>query len=248
MKVYKNIIAGGCSFTADGIGGSPPTDASEGNCSFLSYPGIDTATPFGWASHVAAALQPKSFVNLAGHGHGNIMTAQVIPEMFRRYRYHKDDTLVIFNLTEPERMDVACDWASPDRSGLVGWSPEILPYTFVGPAKPVMTSLKKTMGLEQIAQTSAVAVDLLFTWLEHHNVDFLFAMMNDYTQYPVMQKTLKIPEHAVGRSNRMNHCVTFDGLYGMREYVAVKKINTGDGEHPDADGHRAIAQKFLALV
>ena len=46
----------------------------------------------------------------------------------------------------------------------------------------------------------------------------------------------------------MNHCVTFDGLYGMREYVAVKKINTGDGEHPDADGHRAIAQKFLALV
>jgi hypothetical protein len=93
-----------------------------------------------------------------------------------------------------------------------------------------------------------VAVDLLFTWLEQHNIDFLFAMMNDYTQYPVMQKTLKIQEHAAGRSSRIDKCVTFDGYFGMREYVAVKKLNTGDGEHPDAEGHRAIAQKFLERI
>lgn len=236
---FKNIIAGGCSFTADGIGGVPPTPHSEGGNSFIDYTDHKAKEPMSWASFIAAELQPKSFINVSGHGHGNMMSAMVIRDLFKRYSYHRDNTLVLFNISGPERMDYVCGWDNPYRSGLVAWTENLLPYTFIGPAKPIMAKMRRNQGLESIPYQTAHAMEMLMFWLDSMNIFYLFTMMNDYIDHLTMASVV---------TPRINRLVTFDQHPSMLEFVQANNLTAFDGEHPSRHGHKIIADTVLQKI
>ena len=80
-----NILASGCSFTADGLGGRPPEPADPGGNSFRQDPDYEMQTPVSWASHLANIIDPDSFCNLAGHSHGNFFISKTIIDCLEKF-------------------------------------------------------------------------------------------------------------------------------------------------------------------
>lgn len=236
---FDNIIAAGCSFTADGIGGLPPGFDTDGCNSFIDYDGFPASKPFTWASHVARDLRPKSFINLAGGGHGNIMLANSVTEIINQYNYDLDRTLVIFNLSEPERLDIMCAWDHPERSGMVPWDQAIIPHSYIGPLKPSYHNFRKNMGLEQVRRQTSRVVDMFFSWLENNRIQFVFTMMNNYLAVEDMYGCIS------PRLDRLVQCKDHTGMY---EYVCHHNLNLQDNLHPDHRGHRNIADFVLEKI
>jgi len=73
----KNILASGCSFTQDAIGGFPPTESIGGN-SFREDPDYQCSVPKSWASFLAKQIDPDSFINCAAGSHGNHLVSKTI--------------------------------------------------------------------------------------------------------------------------------------------------------------------------
>ena len=236
---FKNIIAAGCSFTADGIGGVPPSDNNQGGNSFIDYAEHTASEPMSWASFVAADLQPVSFVNVSGHGHGNIMSTIAVHDVFTRYKYQPDNTLVMFNITGLERMDYVCGWNNPHRSGLVSWTSALLPYTFIGSIKPIMREMQRNQGLDTIPYQTTKALEMFMFWLDHMNIPYVFTMMMDYLADPIL-KTVIEP--------RRSRLVTFDGHNSMFDYVSAKNMLAIDQQHPSRQGHRMIADFAIEKI
>ena len=236
---FHNIIAAGCSFTADGIGGLPPSIDNEGCNSFIDYDDFPAATPYSWASHIARDLAVRSFVNLAGGGHGNIMLANSVTEIINQNEYDLDHTLVIFNLTEPERLDIMCAWDHHERSGMVPWDKNIISHSYIGPLKPTYHNFRKNMGLEQVRMQTARVVDMFFSWLENNKIQFVFTMMNNYIADDQMAKII------LPRLDRLVQCENYTNMY---EYVCNRNLNREDNLHPDREGHRRIADFVLERI
>ena len=79
-KQYKNLLVGGCSFSADGVGGSPPTNTSSGGCSFIEDLDYTPAHPDTWPGFLARKLGVVSLINTASSGHGNNLITHSVLE------------------------------------------------------------------------------------------------------------------------------------------------------------------------
>ncbi len=128
---YKNLISGGCSFTANGIGGCPPTQDSAGGCSFIDDPNFKVLNPRSWSGFLSTLLNVKSFVNVASSSHGIVLTVNSIIELLNRFNYSPENTLIVFNITEPGRLDVPCDFDHPDKCKWIPWSQDLIPYSYI---------------------------------------------------------------------------------------------------------------------
>ena len=78
MIYYKNLIVSGSGFSAHGIGGVPPTENSEGGCSYIDDPDFPALEPLTWAGILAKKLQVTSLVNLSTDSGGNLLTSNVM--------------------------------------------------------------------------------------------------------------------------------------------------------------------------
>ena len=232
--MIRHIIAGGCSFTADGIGGAPPTADSGGNCSFTHG-----AKPHTWVSHVAKELGVQSLVNLAASGHGNMLTRHAITHLISNYDYDPKDTLVLINITETVRLDSVCDWHDGNRSRWIPWDPEIIPWTYHSRNSSVIRRSLRAMSLDDVQAVSAISVRQLFEDLTNMGFQFRFLMMKDFRQdaelaprlVPYQANAVMLP----GRPDMWGFC---------REYGYLDT----DGFHPDAMGHWCIAQQVLNQI
>lgn len=233
MKI-KHIVAGGCSFTADGIGGMPPRADHPGACSFLHG-----AEPRTWVGHVARDLEVTSLVNVAAGSHGNMVTRQAISHVLQNNAYDPQDTMVLLNITETVRLDAVCDWYQGNQSKWIPWESDLVPWTYF--SRDSMDVLKhvKSMDIDTIQLVSSIFIKHLFEDLTSQGYQFRYLLMKDIAKdaglaavlAPYQHNQIRLP----GRPDMWGFC---------REYGYLDT----DGFHPDADGHRVMAQQVLNQI
>jgi hypothetical protein len=238
-KSYQNLIIGGCSFSSNGVGGMPPTHSNDGGCSYIDQ-GDGTDLPASsWAGFVAKELQVTSFVNIATEGHGNILTSTAILELLKRFNYSKDNTLILFNITDSGRYDVPCNFNHPNVSKWTSWKQDIIPYSFIARDSKIFREIEKNIGIEQIVITSANAIELLMSYLECNNINFGFLTMKNYLTSPELGPVI---------NKRKNKFIELPNGVGMNEFCQHNSLLSDDKFHPSLEGYKVISSYVLDYV
>lgn len=238
--MFKNIVASGCSFTSDGIGGHPPTSTNpNGGCSFALDADYKSAEPTTWAGVVAQKLSVKSFVNVAAASHGNFLIANNILSLINRFDYRPTDTLILFNLSDPARLDVICQWDDKTKSEYCDWPKDVLPFAYLNRNSELVKRTLLGMGIDQVENFSSNAILGMMSFLKQENFCFYFTMMRDYrtNMYlgPVIEKF-------------KDHLVELDPGVGMYEYASASNALRPDRAHPTTAGHTLIAEQLLNIL
>jgi hypothetical protein len=221
----KNILASGCSFTHDAIGGLPPTESIGGN-SFREDPDYQCSVPKSWASFLAKKINPDSFVNVASPGHGNHLVSKTIVDCLEKFNYRSDNTLVIFNVSDMARLDIETAYNTDNDN--IHWTQAILDYSFLKPESLQWRQHLLDTEVEQIEQQSVRSLKRLFEYLKDNEYPFVFVCMKDYTDMPLIQQY-------------QDHLVPLPGN-GMYEFCnSINRISKDDF-HPDPLGHQAVAE------
>lgn len=227
----KNLIVGGCSFTANGLGGSPPTKSSGGGNSYNH----GALSPWSWAGHLSRMLDVESLVNVAAAGHGNILTANAMMTLINSFNYNTDDTLIVFNLTDPARLDIICDFDCADADPWISWTKDIIPYTFLNRDRNFM----RISNVDKIERLTTATTELLFDFLEHKGFSYYFMTMNDVTQTPLNDLVEKHKARFIPLSpgkTMMNFCKLTDNTVSKSDF------------HPSENGHKMIAEQVYNSI
>lgn len=232
MKEYKHILASGCSFSYDGICGTPPTDNTNGGCSFIEDPDFPVAIPRTWPGILAQRMRIISLVNTASSNHGNILVANTIYECLTRYNYKADSTLVVMNLSDPGRFDIPCsfDSALVDKEN-IPWNKELIPYSYMYRTSDLFRKVSVN-NLDTVEQVTTNAIEMLFTFLQITNIDFRFLVMTDCTNTSLQRIINKYYKNFV--------CLT-PGT-NMVDFCQATNTNVSNTDmHPNKNGHTLIA-------
>lgn len=240
MTRYKNLLVGGCSFSQDGIGGSPPTETQPGGCSFIEDIEYEVASPNSWAGFLAQKLGVTSLVNTAASSHGNILTANSILECINKFQYNCSDTLVVVNITEPTRLDIPCYYDHPDADNeFIPWSQTLIPYSFFKRNSNTIVALEKNMGFDQIEYFTSNAVDLLLNFLENKGFDFYFLTMADFSNSCLQTVLNKFQDRHIKLNPGLN----------MIDYCKItNNQKSKKDEHPSLVGHKQIADQIYSVI
>ena len=239
--MIKNLIASGCSFTQDGIGGVPPSEKDPlGGNSFLETADHPSGTPKSWAGMIAKQLQATSFVNLAASGHGNISIANNMLTFLSKFTYDPAETLILFNITDPFRLDIPCDKLHPEHSCYSGWPEEIIPFKYIiSKESDITRGLTKTIGVDQVEILTSNMLLGMMSFLKQNNFNFKFLLMSDYTTHPTLSPVI---------SNFSSNLIKLDPGVGMHEFSIITNNLHADGRHPNLEAHRAIANCVINLL
>lgn len=228
---YKNILAGGCSFTQDGIGGAPPTDVWAGGNSFRHDVDYKVALPQSWASMVAQQLDPESFTNVAVASQGIVATCTTICDMLEKFNYTPQDTLVIFNVTRLARVDIQCAFNTDNH--YIPWTQDILDYSYYRFKSTAWKEHLVNTPIDDIEKQSEEHLEKLLNYLHDNHYPFVFTLLDDISHLPVIQKYKA-------------HLVPLPHV-GMLEFC--RSIDEEDGtRHPTRNGHIEVAKfatKFI---
>jgi len=173
----KHLIAGGCSFTSNGQGGLPPTLLKPygGN----SYD-VNPPPNWSWVGHLAQKLQASSVVNVASASHGNILTASTIIQLLSTFDYSNDNTCIVFNLTDPARLDIQCSYNDKYAdSKFITWSQDLLPWSYLSTDCTLVNNIRRSMSIDQIEKYTTSSVELLINLLQERGFHYRFLLMND---------------------------------------------------------------------
>lgn len=240
VTVFRNIIASGCSFSSNGLGGLPPTlQHPDGACSFIPDPDYQSIEPVSWTSILAKKINIKSFVNVAAASHGNVLVANNILTLINRFNYSAIDTLVLFNLSDPARMDVMCDWNRNSKSARCDWPDQVLPYGYIDRNVDLVKKTTQMMGVDQVELFTSNAILGMMSFLKHRGFKFYFTMMRDYRDNlhlgPVIQEF-------------SDHLVTLSPGVGMYEHASILNFLADDNHHPNLEGYHSIALQVLNKI
>lgn len=231
-RPVRHIVANGCSETAHGVGGCPPTADSHGGCSYIDCGDGTRQEPGSWAGFVARDLNVQSLVNLAAESHGNYYIMQTMIDFLSRHRYPANETLVIFNVSEPLRLDFPCSRDHPDCCDYVSYGEDLLPYTWLKRPSRTHDLMSKHVGLEQAAAISRASLLSLFAFLEQQGFRYLFITMHDYRDDPYIGDVI------AANPNR----VDLEPGGGIVEFARDQDL-LRDSIHPTVEGHRYIADQ-----
>ena len=234
--MIKHILAGGCSFTSDGQGGVPPSpEHPDGGCSYIDA----GAKPNSWVGFVAQTLKVSSLVNVAGSSHGNYMTAHNIITVLERHPlYSPTNTVVLFNVSDPGRLDIPCHKEHPD-SAYCEWSDQVVPWRYINKKSLLQPLLLKNMGIEQVEALGTNMLLGLFSYLEYRGFPYGYMCMNNYSQHEQLAPVL---------ARFSNKLINLDPGNSMTDHVKILGLNTQDQFHPDIAGHRSIANQVLKYL
>ena len=231
----KHIVAGGCSQSADGIGGVPPNPSNiTGGCSFTNADQI--RSPASWVSCLARDLDVDSLCNTAAHSHGNTLMSNSIIDVLTKYPYSNQDTLVLFNLTFISRLDIACDFDHFDRSNNVPWDHTVLPHTYLKQKSQTLQKFYEHIGLPQVKVQSQRAIASLFDFLQRRKFCYRFLLADTAIFDDVDWQTFLA-------SNQEN-LVQLGSQVGIRNFILHHDL-TIDKTHPTLQGHTRIAKIVL---
>ena len=222
--MIKNLIISGDSFSYDGIGGCPPTSTTMGGCSYIADPSYQASEPNAWVGFLAKKLSVQSLVNTATAAHGNILISYTIFELLKKFNYHRDDTLIIFNLTEPSRLDIPCEFADKNAHSWILWDKDILSHSYQ------KTVINTTDAIEKYTSES---IRFLMEYLKLSDFKFYFLMMNDYRNHLYLGPII---------NDFKEHLIELDPGPSMLEFAISTKNTVSDQDlHPNKIAHEMIA-------
>jgi len=233
-----NIVASGCSFTQDGISGVLPLNGVGGN-SFLDYPNDNIVgnLPKSWAGIVAKHLAVKSIVNTAASSHGNILIANSLLTLLTSFKYPIKNTLVLFNITEPTRLDIPCEFDNLDKSEYIPWTRNIIPFSYLSRTSTSIKNLEQRLGPDAVSYLTSNTILFLLNFLKNNDYKFIFLTMSDYSNDPHLG-------HIIEKFNQ--HFLMLDNFKGMKEYCVHKNLTVSKSDcHPNIIGHQVIAERVL---
>lgn len=236
----KNIIASGCSFTENGIGGVPPTDNLPGGAGLDTVSDLNNLTPKSWASFFVETVKPNSFVNTASGSHGNHLVSTTIIELLSRYNYKNSDTLILFNISSFFRHDFLCKHSHPDVSFRTPWTEELLDFNFLNTRSKTHKMLSDTVDIKQTVLLSKNFVKTLFEFLDNNNFKFYFLWMEDYNEIfysdRFLKKFLDLRIDCGNHNNMLDFCISKNLTVSSKDH------------HPSNEGHKHIADFVLSRL
>jgi hypothetical protein len=239
--LYKNLIVSGCSFTSDGIGGSPPTDISQGGCSYINTGDHPIAEPNTWPGFLARKLNVTSLINTACSGHGNILVANSILELLNKFNYAPENSLIIFNLSDPARLDLPCafdDLNADDKNVL--WTNDIIDYSYLKISNDNIDRIKIWMGIDQVEKFTSNAIELLFTLLEYRKFNYYFMIMGNYIDHQYLGPIIK---------KHKDRLISLNPGISMIDFCQLTNNTVSDSDlHPSIDGHKIIADMIYEYI
>jgi hypothetical protein len=240
MIDMKKIICGGCSFTADGIGGTPPSLDNDGGNSFVYDIDHMVTQPRSWASHLAANLAPNSFVNVAANAHGNILTAITIPYLLDTFQYDPSDTLVLFNISDPARFDQMCDHESYYKSEFIPWQEKMIPFAFIDRHSDFLRNIQKHTGTRCVERLTAMWLQFLCKYLKENGFQFAFMTMSNYRDVEAYRWLYDRFE---------DKFIELDGNGSMKDFCLRRNLTVSEDDlHPNLLGHKLIAHRVLEFL
>lgn len=235
--MIRHLVAAGCSFSSNGPGGCPPTrDNPAGGCSYIPDPDYTVVEPMSWVGFLAQLLNVSSLVNVASASHGNILVANNIMSLLQRFSYSILDTLIVFNISDPGRLDIPCDYNDPGKSKYCDWDKSILPFSYLNYDHKQVSQTKKYMGLEQVEEFTTNSLLGMMSFLKTNGYQFRFMTMGDYSQHINLKNVL---------AQFQEHIVTLTPGNCMETFVDQLGLNLDDSYHPDVAGHKMLADKVL---
>jgi hypothetical protein len=239
-KNYKNLLVGGCSFSSDGIGGTPPTALSPGGCSFVKDEFYEASCPNAWPGFLAQQLGVVSMINTASASHGNILIANSILECLNRFEYNPTETLVVMNISDPSRYDVPCSFDHPDSDRYhIPWTQELIPYSYFDINSNIIKNMKKQIGYEQIEQLTSNSVEFLFNFLKYHSIDFYFLTMGNYNNSCLTTVLTKFDS---------NYIKLTPGPDMIKYCQQTNTARSNLDNHPNNVGHRKISDIVFKYI
>jgi hypothetical protein len=236
---FKNLIISGNSFSQDGIGGCPPTPNTAGGCSFCGDENYKATVPKSWSSQVANKLKVTSFINTASSSHGNFLIADTILHLLTTYQYTPKNTLVIFNISMPTRLDVPCEFTNPDISKFLSWNKSLIPFAYLNRTSRVYQTIEKNIGLDIIPTMSWQKIDFLCNWLENQKYRYLFLTTENYNSEREFRQIM---------APRKNLFIELDPGVGLLEWSALTENNTENNYHPDEKGRGLISDLVIEKI
>jgi len=216
------------------MGGGPPTDRSQGGCSYIDAGDVLPAEPNTWPGFLARNLNVTSLLNTACGSHGNILVTNSILEILNKFNYNPKDTLIIFNLSDPARLDLPCASNGPfaDVANVL-WDSTIIDYSYLKMHSDIVDKIQIYMGIDQVEKFTSNAVELLITLLEYRKFDYYFMMMGNYINHqylgPIIEKY----------NNRL---ISFTPGVSMIDFCRLSNNNvSNEDDHPSINGHKIIA-------
>ena len=236
MTSIKHIVASGCSQTADGVGGCPPTIDSDGGCSVIDRGDGSYADPASWVGFVSKYLKVNSLVNLAASSQGNIYITHTLIDFLSRYHYSPEQTLVLFNISEPLRLDILCARDHHDAQSHPSYG-DLLQYSWLKTGSRTHKNFVKNIGFDQISLMSRVSLISLFCFLEKKGYRYLFVTMNDYCGDAYIGDIISANDNRIDLSPGS----------GIVEFARSKKL-LKDQIHPTVHGQVLIAKQVLQEI
>lgn len=229
--MIKNLIVSGDSFSYGGVGGCPPTVESTGGCSYIFDPSYQTSEPNMWDGFLAKKLSMQSLVNTATASHGNILVSYTIFELLKKFNYRQDDTLIIFNLSDPSRFDIPCDFNDKNADDLILWSSELLDHRYLKTVDTMTNAVEKY---------TSESIRFLMEYLTLSKFNFYFLMMNNYKNHQYLGPII---------DEFKEHLIELDPGPSMMEFAAATKNTISDYDyHPNVIAHEMIANTVYEKI
>ena len=231
--IVKNLIVSGDSFSYGGIGGCPPTLLSVGGCSYIPDVDCGCTEPNIWPGFLARQLSVQSLVNTATSAHGNILISYTIFEILKKYTYNIEDTLIIFNLTDPNRLDTPCDFNNENADNLILWDEKLISHSYLTkPSTPIIS--------DAVEKYTSESVRFLMEYLKLKGFKFYFLLMSDYTEHKYLGPIIK---------QFRDHIITLNPGPSMIEFAVHTKNTVSKKDlHPNINGHRLIADQVYEYI
>lgn len=217
---YKNLIVAGCSF-------SEGTNRKE----------LFNNTPETWSHFLVNKYltSVNRYINLGIPGGGNTQIVKSLIYTLETTNLNPNETLVLFNITGLQRIDLMCQIEQPDHNEYFRWKNM---YNFSYINIPHLNStdtifkdlLHKNLGYNEVVLSNSIELIGLFHYLKSKNIDYKFMLLDNTIEErcPDVLKTY------------IDSAIKFNGL-NMYEYCEENNLLDTDNFHPSTDGYSALS-------
>lgn len=229
--VPDRLLVSGCSFTTSG------SDVASLIENVVS-----------WPDPLVKEYNIKIINNLAMQGNGNTSICQGLSYVINselRHSFPPERTLILFNITGLDRIDLMVPNSHPDINTLGSWH-RVFPFAWItsggwlgqrsGNSKKLIDSLQKNMGWEQVILSNCLTIINLVRSLESLGYRYHFMLMDD-------QILKDAPEFFVEFiKTKSDHWITFGEHLSMHAYGDSLGVLQDDNFHLSIDGNIKISK------
>jgi hypothetical protein len=220
------LITSGCSFSTGAMGQE------------LEQKKLTT-----WSSQLAWHLG-RQHVSLALSGGGNNWISHGLVWYIETHRqWFGPDTIVVFNITTFDRLDLLCDPLCPDKNENFPWERHFQTAVANSGGMIGRQRLFKpyyvNAGIDPILTANTLEIIKLSHYLDNVGLPWAFMMMLDFEADPPNQL------FADWFEKNQDHNIAFGHTRGMKEWAVANNLTKADGIHPSWQGHDQLTQQYI---